>query len=189
MSEITIQPDGGRLCLSSPYHPDLPAKARALGGRFDPATRRWSFDPRDEARVRDLAREVYGTDGQPGDTVTVRLDLAKSSLGTGRQTIYLAGRQIAHRPGRDAAVRLGEGVIIVDGGFRSRGGSMKYPALAWEDGTVLEVRDLPAGHADLAGRGVTLIDQTIDRAALAAERERLTARISEIDQLLGAQDG
>jgi hypothetical protein len=190
MRKVSIQTQGDRLWLASPFYPAMPPKARALGGDYDGETRRWSFDARDEDRVRALAIEIYGTDGTPTETVTVRLALDEAYTSNTPQTIYLAGWQVAHRLGRDAAVRLGEGVITVAGGFPGRGGSVKNPRLEWEPGTVLEVRDLPAGHADLTDAGVTVLGEpVVDRAALAAERERLATRIAEIGRLLGAQGG
>jgi hypothetical protein len=172
--------------LVSLYHHALPDKARAIGGRFDSATKAWHFDVRDEQRVRNLAREVYGTDGTPGQTVTVRLDI---SAFRNEGSVFLLGREIATRPSRDAPVRLGRGVIVVAGGFDWRGGSVKNPRLDPDDGTVLEIRDVPAEHSDLQRDDVQIIDQSIDVGALLAERERLLARVAEIDATIASQEG
>lgn len=148
--QISISTDGGQVRLASPYHPKLPALARALGGRFDGSSRTWTFDRRDEARVHDLARQVYGTDGTPTETVTVRWCPPFGACAS--QELYFAGRQIAYRPGRDSPVRLGDGVVIVEGKLPSSGGSARNPALAsyGESPVVFEIRDIPAGHPDIA---------------------------------------
>lgn len=155
--------DGGeRLKLVSPYHPALPPKARALGGRFNAETKAWYFDPRDAERVRALCLETYGTDPlaeAPAETVTVRLSLDRpagmsyadyAALPIHGQSIHLLGRELAYRPGRDSSVRLGEGVIAAEGGFAPSGGSMKHPAVQPLVGTVLEVRDVPKALAEQA---------------------------------------
>lgn len=188
MTEISVQTRDSRLHVTSPYHPAFPAAARRLGGRFDGATKAWTFDPRDEDRVRELLTDTYGTDGTAqGETVTVRADLGQRYGRYREATYYLGGRQIAHRPGRDERVRLGDGVVVVTGGFPSSGGSRAHPDLNPQEGTVLEVRDLPKAAADdeLERDGVTLVEVRVDREALEAERERLRARLAEIDQLLG----
>jgi hypothetical protein len=49
---------------------------------------------------------------------------------------------------------------------------------------VLEIRDVPAGHADLEMEGVTVVGTSIDKAALLAERDKLQARLAEIEKML-----
>lgn len=128
--------------VQSPYYPEWLVQARRLGGRWDPVAATWSFDVRDEAAVRTALREVYGTDGEgPVELVDVALTLVP---GTYARTVFALGREIAHRPGRDAPVRLGEGVRILRGTFPARGGSAKYPAIGdLSQDVVLLVRDVP----------------------------------------------
>ena len=57
-----IEEEDGRIAVSSPYHPNFPARARALGGIWNAARRVWVFDAADHDRVRSLCREIYGTD-------------------------------------------------------------------------------------------------------------------------------
>lgn len=189
----TVVGDKERVVLTAPYHPDLPSEAKSLGGKWDPSAKSWVFDPRDEQDVRALAREVYGTDDTAGEPmVTVRLDL----VGWDRSPeTWFAGRRILWRPGRDAEVRLGDGVRCTAGFFCAGGsgggaGSVKYPAIGDTTGVVLEVRDVPAGHPDLAepSKGVSILGDADAqrRVALEAERDRLLARLAEIEAQLGA---
>jgi len=60
---LSIVEEDGRIAVSSPYHPNFPARARSLGGSWDPARRVWVFDAGDHDRVKSLCREIYGTDG------------------------------------------------------------------------------------------------------------------------------
>ena len=64
---FTIVEEDGRLVVNSPYHPNFPARARSLGGDWDPERRVWLFDASDGDRVRTLCREIYGTEGAPSD--------------------------------------------------------------------------------------------------------------------------
>jgi len=192
MSEIRVITENGKTYLDAPYHPDLPAKGRALGGKFDARSKCWVFDARDEGRVRELALEVYGDDGSPQELVTLRCRADNDTFGLnvrGRQTsVYVAGRQVARVYGRDSGARLGNGVVVVSGGFRS-GGSAKNPTVDWDDDTLFELRDVPRSAAE---RAVTQAPEHVeitassgvDYEALKAERQRLVARIAEIDELL-----
>ena len=60
---VSIVEQDGRIAVSTPYHPNFPARARSLGGIWDAARRVWVFDAADHDRVRSLCREIYGTDG------------------------------------------------------------------------------------------------------------------------------
>ena len=143
---IRITQTADKVELASPYHPDLPAAAKSLGGKFDRQGKTWVFDARDYDRVRELARSIYGTDGT-ADTVSVRVDLSSSGYfndGIIRDAdLWSLGRLLVGRKYRDAAVRLGEGVILVQGKFADRGGSRNNPSIGPVDGIVLEVRDVP----------------------------------------------
>jgi hypothetical protein len=66
----------------------------------------------------------------------------------GAEDIRALGRIVAARLGRDARVTLGPGVTLRSGGFRPSGGSSRKPELAPEDGTSLEVRDVPQALAE-----------------------------------------
>jgi DNA repair protein RadC len=63
---VSIVEQGGRIVVSTPYHPNFPARARLLGGDWDALKHVWIFDAREDDRVRSLCREIYGTDGADG---------------------------------------------------------------------------------------------------------------------------
>lgn len=185
---ISIDQHDGRIAVTSPYHPDFPGAARAAGGRWDVAHKAWTFDARDESRVRSLLLEIYGTDGSvmTSDLVTIRT-ISACPYG---QDWYLAGRRLASRSGRDERVRLGEGVVIITGGFPARGGSAKRPDIDAESGTVLEVRDVPraaAVAAAAAGDAEIVPAPITDRCReLEEEAARLRERLVEIGVELAA---
>ncbi|MFD8705878.1 hypothetical protein ACFV1W_25285 [Kitasatospora sp. NPDC059648] len=177
--------DNGRIALVSPYDPDVPAAARKIGGRWDSTAKYWHFDGRDEERVRELALEIFGTDGTPeaeADTVTIRWDIS----GANTEELRYSGRLVARRRSRDERPQLGQGVILISGGFPARGGSEKYPKLDAKAGTVVEIRDLPRAAVDADDPDVTIVDERVDVEALQAERERIVARLAEIDAVLAA---
>lgn len=184
MSTVTVTTADGKTSVSSPYHPDWPSEARALGGRWGGGV--WVFDSRDEERVRALAREIYGTDGSPdpGGTVSVRIDVDNVQGERGGQParLYEFGRLIATRFGRDEEPRLADGVILIEGGFEDSAGSHNYIQLGPLDGAVVEVRDVPRTVA--VDRGLEIVSEDgPDHEVLRVERERLVARIAEIDAI------
>lgn len=187
---VTVTTDGQTVILTAPYDPTLPPLVRGIGGRWNAADKTWTFDARDEQRVRDLSRQVYGTDGQASldsPTVTVRIEVPGTY---GIAEWRVAGRLIVRREHRDSPVAFGADVVLVTGGWPGNGGSMRSPRLGdAKPGTVVEVRDVPV---DVAQRmcdtqvGAGIVDGAdAQRAALEAERTRLVARLAEIDAQMG----
>lgn len=189
--KIKITKQAGRLYLATPYNPDLPAEAKKIGGRWDAGSKEWHFDPRDEDAVRDLCRGIYGTDGSDPRKVTVQVKLAPFSA-HGR-SVYVLGCPVASVYGRDGGAKFPEGVVLVAGSIGSAG-SRKNPRIVSDNGAVLELRDVARDAVErvLTGEieagdcvvGIKAVEAKIDHDALLAERDRLTARIAEIDAML-----
>ena len=144
--QVRIVTGAEQIAVSAPYCPEWPEKARAIGGKWDSARSLWKFDARDEARVRDLCVEVFGTDGHPVEVRDIRVALdGLPSLG---DSLWVGGRLVCRRRNRDWKVELGDGVVSVSGDFPRSGGSSKHPRLDPMPGTVLEVRDVPLSIAE-----------------------------------------
>lgn len=182
---VSIASTGTKVEVKAPYHPDFPHNAKRLGGKWNNSA--WSFDARDEDRVRELCRKIYGTDGTSADLVSVRLT-AKTDITALQGGIFAAGRCVARATGRDSGAKLGDGVILLSGRVTS-GGSMKNWRTYVIEGSVVEVRDVPrAAISDIDTNDWTIeIVEAGDRTAvLRAERDRLIARLAEIDAELTA---
>jgi hypothetical protein len=150
LPQISVVCEGEQLRVRSPYHPDFPPSARNLGGKWVHSDREWVFDLRLEEQIRALLTRIYGWDGTyPVLIADVRviLDQLPEKWREAR-SLWLLGRELASRPGRDARVQLGPGVALEAGGFPPSGGSRKYPALKWKPGTVLKVFDVPVGRIE-----------------------------------------
>lgn len=187
--EITVTTTDKTTTVHAPYHPDLPRPARAIGGDHK-GNGKWVFDQRDDQRVRDLLTEVYGTDGTPGQTVTVKYHLGNATGHIRRPEHWRFGRAIATRKHRDDPVRLGTGVILLQGGFTASAGSVKNPDLGARENTLVEIRDVPAAHPHLLDDEdiIDVIkDTSVNTDALRAERAQLQTRIEEINSILDAQ--
>ena len=145
---IRIGKETGRVYVKSPYNKNFVDAAGKLNGKWVSGSGEWAFDGRDEARVRESCIAIYGTDGTTqAALVTLRVTLG----GIDGIEITLGGRSLVRRPGRDSRVKLGDGVVVLEGGFPSSGGSVKNPRVAPLPGTVLEVRDFPAALASELG--------------------------------------
>ena len=124
--------------VKAPYHPTFVSRVKKLNGKWNGATSTWTVDIRDADRVREICREVYGT---TGDDKPALVDIQIKLDDVSDDSLFDYGRMIAQRRSRDDRVKLGEGVIVVEGFFPGSAGSRANPKLG---GTVtLEVRDVP----------------------------------------------
>jgi len=182
---IHIERTDKSLMVSSPYVPQLPKKARDLGGKWDSTNKIWVFDLRDETRVQRLYEDTYGE--WPG-AEAIKVDIQLTAIGIpwgDKSSIFFGGREIARAYGRDSGAKLGNGVVVLKGGFDS-GGSVKNWATKALEGTVIELRDIPLTmiEKDNSEWEVKVLDGSLDEEALLAEKERLLVRVAEIDILL-----
>lgn len=189
-NEISVTREGDKLMVQSPYNPDFPGDARNLGGKWSKTAKVWTFDARDEERVRSLVRAHYGTDGSEPVTL-VSLRVKADALSWGEAELWVAGRQIARRIGRDESVRLGDGCVIIEGGFPGSGGSRKSPRLAAEDGTIIEIRDVPAALAasEVEDASVWIVsddEHTARKNELKTRKAKLLAELAEVEAELKA---
>lgn len=145
-----------RLWLTTPYNHEFARAARDLGGKWQAQSRVWSFDPRDGHRIAQVCRDIYGYDWLSLDAstlktvrLTLRPDHRKVDQLTTSTELWACGRQVLKRWRRDEAVKLGESVVLLSGGFRQSGGSVRYPAIGLpKDNTVLLIRDVPPAMAE-----------------------------------------
>lgn len=183
---MKIIKDNGLIKVMSDYNKEFIRKAHEISGRWEMPY--WVFDEKNEAVLRNILMEIYGEDGTPQKEVTVDIDLDKyyhSDYKSNNDEAIFHGKSLCYRPGRDSCVRMQNDAIVVAGGFPHRGGSVKYPCLNWNDGTVIRVTVPETVYlAEKDKDGVTLYESA-DKAqkvkALEDEKERLTARIAEID--------
>jgi len=188
MANVSVRREGSTVAVETPYHPTWPPSARSLGGRWDPDRRVWRFDARDEERVRALIAELFGNPDEPRVTVRIKAEgLNTAYVGS----FFAMGREILSRRGRDAEVQLGEGVVLLAGGYPASAGSRQNPAIGRPlEGTILEVRDVPlslARRACQANAAYSIIDPAADRrVALETEAASLRRRLAEVEAELAA---
>ena len=183
--DIQITKTGGKIDITSPYSADFVAAVKRIGGKWQPSTKTWRVDERDEAHLNELLAKHYGwiPEGE-GELVTFRVTLTyKNAEG---KIFSVANRDLVSRWHRDHSPLLADGVVIVDGKFPARRGSMRFPLLFdyGDDPVTIEVRDFPKAALEAAGIEYELVSTSIDPEALEAEKARLLARIAEIDALL-----
>lgn len=181
---VKVIVSGDKVLVSSPFSDSFVRKAKQLGGKWNSAKKVWEFDIREESVVREHLREIYGTDGTPVTTADVHVSLDELP-GLGDE-LKIGGRTVLKKWDRDRAPTLGNGCVVISGGLLARGGSRKYPMIRYEEGTVIEVREVPAPLATRLAEELPDVYRIIMRDdgqddTLTADEEALVSSLTALD--------
>lgn len=139
---MKIENRDGKLYLSADYYPPANPIYRKLGGKWNSVSRQWVFDARIEKELKTELQKLFGT----GRLYTVHYKIVPENAPT---ELCKFGRVLASRRFRDAKVKLGDGVVIVNGEFPASAGSSRYPRLLGSGGEVtLKIFDVPESLID-----------------------------------------
>ena len=189
----------GKIEVITPYNGTFIKKARMLKGKWNGTG--WEFKEEYEDIIKSHLMDIYGDDGSPMAKCKVRVNLTKLHDIDYSQMwddeVRMFGRTLAIRKYRDSDPLLDKTVVLVKGGFSSRGGSRTNPSLDFYDDTILQIEDVPEHlyikilkDYDLPefNKVIYKIDKSIykddDIKALQEEKENLLKRLSEINEIL-----
>lgn len=187
--KITVTIKDGKAYISTPYSREFVAKIKRIGGaKWDADSKRWAI-PADELDIaRRYMLEVYGETDLPDEegkiTVDVKFLDTEDEICEG---ITLFGRTIVQAWGRDTGAKVCDDVTLIDGSVRSGGSRANWRTII-DEGTVLRIKNLTRAalqletEYDIEVKEVT--PEGADKEALMAEKEKLLARLAEIEALL-----
>ena len=192
-TKIEVQVQNGLVHVRTPLNTYFVQRAKKLAGRWDPRSVAWVFDARIEDKVRALCVECYGNDGTTfQELVDIRVTYLTGVVACkGPATVF--GRIIGSAKARHSGATLGNGVVLEMGKITSSGSHANWTA-AVASGTVVILLDVPKALVLSGGPKfveVNIIEprqpNSMEQAlALTSERDRLLARVAEIDSLLAA---
>ena len=185
--KITVE--NGMAKVFTPYNATFVAKIKNIGGRkWNADERCWSVPEAEIETVRQYMMDVYGETDIPDETerVTVKVTFLEDAEAL-CDSVNLFGKNVARATGRDSGAKVENDVTLIDGKIRS-GGSARYWKTIVEKGTIVKVRNVPKSALGIATEYEVEVEEIstpgIDRAALIAEKEKLMARLAEIEKLL-----
>lgn len=177
--------------IEAPYNPEFVRSIKAIGGaRWNARGKMWSVPTACVDQVREIMRRVFGECDLPDETrrVNVKLHFNEGTRSADRKPLIIFGKQVAHAFSRDGGAVVGDGVSFLEGQPTSGGSRVNYCARI-PAGAVALLRNVPENLlSEELPDGVTyeiMPDEAApSREALLAEKERLLARLNEIDKLL-----
>lgn len=190
MFEIKVKVSDGKAAIYSPYNKSFVTRIKVLGAKWDADARCWVVDESALEEAREVMREVYGQDDRPvTESVDVILHFCED-VGVFCAGVEVLGRTIATAFGRDSGAKVGEGVMFLQGQPRS-GGSAKNWMTIVPAGCVVKLPKIPKeiSQNPTLPDGVRMeVDVSkSSRCELEKERDKLLARLAEIEQLLASE--
>jgi hypothetical protein len=188
---IELQVRHEQLQVRSPMNTLFGQRAKKIGGRWEPKEAAWVFDARVDDKVRALCIDCYGNDGTTfQELVDIRVKFLRD-LESSKGPITVFGRIIGSAKARDSGARLGNGVVLEEGRIGSAGSYINWTT-AVDAGTQVILFDVPkalvlAGGEKHVEINIVESNQTTSEEQegdLTAERERLLARLAQIDAVL-----
>lgn len=180
----------GTVNIYTPYNRDFVARIKGIGrARWDAAQKCWNIPEAGLETARNIMQDVYGETDLPdaGQMVTIRVKFGDRYTSECRCGVSAFGRTLARAWGRDSGAKVGDDVIMETGSVTS-GGSAKNWYTAIAAGTTFRLQ-VPEGiyQRDKGLWDTEIIEATEadTRTALLAEREKLMARLAEINEILG----
>lgn len=188
-----IETADGRAEVYTPYSAEFVAalKKQIGGARWNASKKCWTVPEDALDMVREIIRSVYGyTDlDDAGRLCTVVLrttDVVKGERGP----VALFNRPVARAYSRDSGAAVCDGVVFREGSPESWG-SVKWWYTVIPEGCIFEMHHVPEkaiekeDFSEYEILSITPEGEDDNRKRLLEEREKLLARLAEIDKELG----
>lgn len=195
MCSIKVEIENEKANVYTPYNSDFVKAIKGIGGaRWNRDKRAWSIPAESVNVAREIMERIYGeSDITTGKMITLRIK-AKESMDAWHDGIYAFGVSLAHASGRDSGARVGENAMLVEGSIDSSGSAKNWTTYVSE-GTVFQIT-VPESKYEACKEEeaewweITVLQQNKDgkKASLIQEREKLLARLKEIEEELAEME-
>jgi hypothetical protein len=179
--------NGKSFAVRSPYSDRFVKEAKKLAGKYKKPD--WIFPLEVFNDVKKLCLEIYGEIGEGvKEAVTLRV-MFPNGAEIINGALMIKNRSVARAYSRNSDVKFGDNIILRNGKIYS-GGSVKNWKTIADRGTVIDILGFPKTLVDACieeykNYKFEIIGEEIDKESLKAEKEKIKARLEEIDQMLG----
>lgn len=184
---MKIRIEDGRAHVYTPYNKDFVKAIKGIGGAKWNG-KAWVVPENTVDAVREIMQDVYGeTDISVTDKVEIKITFTDDVFAH-NSAVTMFGKTIAKAFSRDSGAKVGDDVAFIKGAPKSAG-SAKNWGTEVPQGSACVVSNVPRAMLERElpeNIEIEVLEQSVDKKALAEERERLLARIAEIDKLLTA---
>ena len=193
--DIKIVLGSSSINIYTPYNKVFVIKIKNIGSaRWNSSNKCWTVPKEYIDNVRNIMVDVFGySDIDRNETIDVKIKFLEDSFAC-KESIRVFGKDISSAYNRDSGARVGRDVVLISGKIKS-GGSAKCWRSEVSAGSVFylskvnknifekEKDDLPYKIEILEIR-----EDMEEISELIAEKEKLLARITQINRVLGIEE-
>ena len=190
---MKITTKNGKAYISTPYNKEFISKIKQIGGaRWNGSEKCWVIPESEIDTARQYMQEVYGETDLPDDGERITVDVTFLEMASDwHEGITLFGKQICRAFGRDSGAKVGDDVTLIEGKIGSGGSRANWSTIVHE-GAKFRIRNVTRAALQIDHPYNIKVEEVkkdgIDKEALRIEKEKLLARLAEINALLGEEN-
>lgn len=187
---MEMRKENGNIYLKFGYNLDFSGKLkRFCGAKWQASTKEWYFADEFEDKMNDLMLKQFGYSMRKSPKITIEFSAndfySKDSL-----DIRIEGHCFAYREYEHTGVEMLRNSIILEGGFKEKDGSKRYPKAEPLEGTVIRAKvtqELYDTFSDETKSKIKVVKEADKKEVLLARKAVLLKELAEIEKELAEQ--
>lgn len=180
--------ENGNIYMKFGYNLDFSNKLKSYcGAKWYPDSKEWGFSEEFEEKANDLMLKQFGYSMRKSPKITIEFS-ANDFYDKDKLDIRIEGHCFVYREYEHTGVEMLRNSIIIEGGFKDRDGSKRYPKAEPFEGTVIRAtitQELYDTFSDETKSKIKVIKETDKKDALLARKAALLKELEEIEKELG----
>ena len=185
-----MRKENGNIYLKFGYNLDFSGKLkRYCGAKWQASTKEWYFSDEFEDKMNELMLKQFGYSMRKSPKITIEFSAndfySKDSL-----DIRIEGYCFVYREYEHMGVEMLRNSTILEGGFKERDGSKKYPKAEPLEGTVIRAKiteELYNTFSDETKSKIKVVKEADKKEALLTRKAALLKELAEIEKELSEQ--
>ena len=189
MEEILMElrKENGKIYLKFGFNQVFSDKLkRYCGAKWQASTKEWGFSDEFEDKMNDLMLKQFGYSMRKSPKITIEFSAndfySKDSL-----DVRIEGYCFVYREYEHTEVEMLRNSIILEGGFKERDGSKRYPKAEPLEGTVIRAKitqELYDTFSDETKNKIKVVKEADKKEVLLARKEALLRELEKIENEL-----
>lgn len=195
MEKLRIETNGDEIAVFTPYNKQFVDGVKRMGSaKWNPNSKCWTMPCEYIENIRKIMEDTFGySDISTNETIKLRIKFLDDEFAS-QESVDVFGKRVAVAYGRDSGAKVGEDVILESGEISS-GGSARYWTSKVSEGSIFYLfnvnKNLFLKEKDNLPYNIKIlevIEEECGNKRLIEEKERLLARIEEINRILQGEN-
>lgn len=187
---MEMRKENGNIYLKFGYNLDFSGKLKSYcGAKWQASTKEWYFSEEFENKMNDLMLKQFGYSMRKSPKITIEFS-ANDFYNKDKLDIRIEGYCFVYREYEHTGVEMLRNSIIIEGGFKDRDGSKRYPKAEPFEGTIIRAtitQELYDTFSDETKNKIKVVKEADKKEVLLARKAALLKELEEIEKELAEQ--